>query len=163
MSINQSGLVTAKYEGFATIYATIMGVRAQAQVQVLPDSVLIITPYFVSANAGATQQFTANLYQVSRTTKQIVNSPLTLPSNLTWNIPSFSQYVPALSIFDIATVDANGLVTVKSNATTGFSTAIQAYIPGSGVGGAALLSVGTGGLSTNTSPGLGTVTVPSGI
>ncbi|MBY0426734.1 MAG: Ig-like domain-containing protein, partial [Cytophagales bacterium] len=62
LSISQTGLLTAHYEGNATIYATIKGITAQATVEVLPDSVILVTPYYVSKDPGTTQQFTAKLY-----------------------------------------------------------------------------------------------------
>ncbi|MBY0427122.1 MAG: hypothetical protein K2Q22_15915, partial [Cytophagales bacterium] len=99
------------------------------------------------------------LYKINRTTKQIdTTNLLTMPSNLTWSIPSFAQYSSALAIFDIATINSTGLATIKANASAGFSTGVHAYIPGTGVGGAALITINVPGLNG----GLNTATIPGG-
>ena len=150
LSINQTGLVTANNVGEAYVYATIKGIRAQAKIEVLPDSVLILNPYYANLDAGTTKQFTAELYKVNRSDKSI--SKIQTPSNIKWNIPKYADILPELSVFDIATVDQNGLVTMKSGASPGLATFLEAYIEGTYVYGYSVINVKIPGVNIPTVP-----------
>ncbi len=139
LSVNASGLVSASLIGNGILYATIKGIRAQAEIQVLPDTILIINPIYAEVSAGETKQYTADMYKVNR--NDLSTSILAPPSKLTWKIEKLGDILPALSIFDIATVSQSGLVTVKSDASPGFSSIVEAFIPDSYIYGSSLVSV----------------------
>jgi len=124
-SVNQSGLVTGLTIGETKVIATVDGIPGSAEIVVYPDTIIVITPFFVSKGAGQTQQLTATAYN-ART--QTAISAIT---SFTWTIPQLGAIYPALSIFDVATIDQNGLLTVKSDATIGMPSFIFANIPGS--------------------------------
>jgi len=134
-TVDANGLVSAVAIGHTYIQAKAKGIIGQAEIQVFPDTVVIVDPFYVSLGLGATKQFTAKAYDA----KQEPISELTGVTNFEWEIPSFGA---GFEMFDIATVDANGLVTINSNATLGMSSFLIANVTGSetAVGGA-LVSV----------------------
>jgi hypothetical protein len=120
-TVDASGVVTAKALGNTVITATSNGITGQAEVNVLPDTTIIVTPIMASIAPGATKQFTAQAYAVNKTTKAL--SAIAMPAGLTWEVP-----VTGVPIFDIATVSATGVVTMKSTATLGLSTVVIAHV-----------------------------------
>ncbi|MEI8280746.1 MAG: Ig-like domain-containing protein [Bacteroidota bacterium] len=122
-SIDANGKVTALHIGKTTVTATASGITGQAELDVLPDTAIVVTPYYSSIAPGNTQQFTATAYTVNHSNLNV--SAITMPSGLQWTIPTYG-----LSMLDIANVDANGLVTMKSSATAGLSTVLLAQING---------------------------------
>jgi hypothetical protein len=123
-SVDASGNITPLKVGTTTIRATSEGITGSAELVVSPNKVLIVDPYYTTVPAGQTKQFTAKQYEVVRANGELVLGSMTTPSGLTWEIPTYG-----FSIFDIATVDNNGLVTVKSNATLGLITYVMASDP----------------------------------
>lgn len=132
-TINANGLFTANDLGEVTVYATAEGVIGQAEVYVTPDTFIIVTPFSASKPKGGTQQYTAKTYKVDRNSgnlQEIANLP-----SLNWEVLTYG-----LPLFDIATVDNNGLATVRQSAMEGLSTVIMAsypnqptIVPGSGL------------------------------
>lgn len=118
-TVSSSGVVTARSIGNAYIYATAEGITAQAEVLVSPDTVIEITPYIASVTAGGTRQFTAKAYNAR-------NGMTLLPGVTTfdWFIPSYG-----ISMFDFATVNSSGVVSVNSNAMPGNMTFVAASLP----------------------------------
>lgn len=124
-SIDASGNVTPLKIGSTTIRAMAEGVVGEAELMVVSDKVIIVDPYYTTAAAGATKQFTAKQYQVVRDGGgELALGAMSTPNNLTWEIPTYG-----FSMFDIATIDNNGLATVKSSATPGLLTYVLAYNP----------------------------------
>jgi uncharacterized protein YjdB len=118
-TISSSGLLTARGVGNAYIFASAQGITAQAEVYVSPDTVIEITPYIASVTAGGTRQFVAKAYNAR-------NGMTLLPGITTfnWFVPSYG-----FSMFDFATVNQSGLVSVNSNALPGNLTFVAASLP----------------------------------
>lgn len=130
-TINSSGLLTGVGIGNAIVYAKADGVIGQAEVIVSPDTVIILSPMSVSLAPGATQQFTPTVYNLRTSTA------LTGFSGFTWTIPTYG-----IPMFDVATVNSSGLVTVKQNATPGFATVVECSLPSPTIySGGALINV----------------------
>ena len=119
-TVDQSGKVTGVSLGKAIITATASGITGQAEVDVLPDTVIMLNPIWASIAAGDSQQFTATTYTVNHSTKTLNTTPIANPS-LTWTIPTYG--VP---VFDIATVSGSGMVKMKSSATIGLGSIVMA-------------------------------------
>lgn len=118
-SINSSGLLTARGVGNAYVFASAQGITAQAEVFVSPDTVIEITPYIASVTAGGTRQFVAKAYNA--------RTGMTLLPGIT----SFNWFVPSYGfpMFDFATVNQSGLVSVNSSALPGNMTFVAASLP----------------------------------
>ncbi len=130
-SVDANGLVKGLKVGSTYIQASAKGIIGQAEIIVNPDTVIIVEPYYISLPAGGTQQFTAKAYNAR-------NGQL-LPgiTNFNWMIPTYG-----FPIFDIATVNSTGLVTMKPEAMPGMMSFVIATVPGNEeLGGAALLMV----------------------
>lgn len=154
-TVDANGNVTAKGLGHTIITATASGITGQAEVNVLPDTTIIVTPIMVSMGPGATKQFTAQAYAVNKTTKNL--TAISMPPGLTWEVPT-----TGISIFDIATVNASGLVTMSSSATFGLSTVVIAHVSSPTIEeGAALIMVSDCNCGTTT-PGVTGINVVSG-
>lgn len=154
-TVDGNGNVTAKSLGKTIITATTSGICGQAEVNVLPDTTIIVTPIMASLPAGATKQFTAQAYAVNKTTKSL--NPIAMPAGLTWEVPT-----TGIPIFDIASVNASGLVTMNSSATAGLSTVVVAHVSSPTIAeGAALVMVSMCNCGTTT-PGVNRITVAGG-
>lgn len=117
-SVDGSGRITALSLGKSVITATASGITGQAEIEVLPDTAVILTPYWASIAAGGSMTFTAKTYKVNRSDNSL--SEIANPS-LNWSIPTYG-----LPIFDIATVNSTGTVSMRSSATVGMSTFVLA-------------------------------------
>ncbi len=118
-SVDADGFVTANDIGNAYIYATSQGITGQAEIYVSPDTIIEITPFLASIPAGGTRQLTAKAYNI--------RNGVTLLSGITqfdWAIPTYG-----FGVFDFATIDNNGLVTVNNNALVGNLTFAVATLP----------------------------------
>lgn len=136
-SVNSSGLVTPVQTGETYIVARANGVFAKCELLVNSDTVVIVTPFYVDLNQGATQQFTAVAYHSTR--QGLTN---TYPINFSWAIPG---YGPGFEMFDIGTVTNNGLVTIKQDAMIGMASIVIAYETGRPhIGGGALIMISYG-------------------
>lgn len=132
-TVSSSGQVTAVNIGETKIKATAQGVVGFCDVIVSPDTIVIVTPYTANIAPGDTKQYTAKAYN-ART-----NSLIPSVTNFNWSIPTYG-----LSIFDIATVNSSGLVTMKSNAQLGLLTFVSASVVGNpNAMGAAGVAVGS--------------------
>lgn len=131
-SVDASGRVTAKGLGNAYIYAMADGITGQAEIYVSPDTVIEVTPFIAGIRAGGTQQFTAKAYNI-RTGGTLIPSI----TQFDWFIPSYG-----ISVFDFATVNASGVVSVESDALPGNMTFVAATVQGNPeVGGVAVIMV----------------------
>ncbi len=119
-TVDQSGKVSGVSIGKAIITATASGITGQAEVDVLPDTVIMLSPTWASLAAGDSQQFTATTYTVNHSSKLLNSTPIANPS-LTWTIPTYG-----VSLLDIATVSGSGMVKMKSSATIGLSSIVMA-------------------------------------
>ncbi|HOE04678.1 MAG TPA: Ig-like domain-containing protein [Bacteroidales bacterium] len=136
-TVNANGLVTPVQTGETYIVARCNGVFAKCELLVNPDTVVIVTPFYVDLNQGAQQQFTAVAYHNTR--QGLTN---TYPINFSWEIPS---YGPGFEMFDIGTVSTTGLVTIKQDAMIGMASMVIAYETGRPhIGGGALIMIGYG-------------------
>src|SRR5690606_16831062 len=93
-TVDAAGNVTAVALGKTIITATASGISGQAEVSVLPDTTIIVTPIMASISAGATKQFTAQAYAVNHATKTL--NAISMPAGLTWEVPT-----TGISMFDI--------------------------------------------------------------
>ncbi len=121
-TVDASGKVTALQLGSTVITATAKGVVGQAEVQVLPDTAIIVTPYMASIAPDGYKQLVAKAYTVDHSSKAV--SEITMPAGLKWEVPYTGGF------FDIATVDENtGMVHMKATSTTPFmSTIVIAHV-----------------------------------
>lgn len=119
-TVDANGKVTAKALGKTLISATCNGIIGQAEVDVLPDTTLIVTPFVASIGKGSSKQFSVQAYKVN--SDRSLNA-ISMPAGLAWEVPT-----TGMSIFDIASVNASGLVTVKSDAMVGLSTVVIAHV-----------------------------------
>jgi hypothetical protein len=127
VTVSNSGLVTPVYPGETYVYATIDGMIGQASIIVNPDTLVVVEPFYVNIPAGDTKQFTAKAYHITRTSANEIAGV-----NFAWEIPTYG-----FSMFDIATVNSTGLVTMKDDALAGMMTFVVAYdINNPNVGGA---------------------------
>jgi len=117
-SISDAGLVTGLGIGNATVFAKTDGIIGQAEVMVSPDTVIFLSPMSVSLAPGATHQFTATVYNIR------TNTTITGLTNFTWEIPTFG-----FPLFDIATVNSSGLVTMRQDAMAGLMTFVECSLP----------------------------------
>ncbi len=123
-SIDANGKLTALHPGTTKVLVTSNGIIAEAEVFIYPKSVIEVTPMVASIAPSKTRQFTAQTYLVSKSGNGYSLTATTNPADLKWEIPSFG-----IPIFDIATVNTTGLVTMKSNATVGMNSFLGAYSP----------------------------------
>ncbi len=117
-TIDQNGKVTAVSLGKTIVTATVSGITGQAEVDVLPDTAIIVAPFWATIAPSGTKQLVATTYKVDHSTMALsaIGNPAISWSVLTYGLP----------IFDIATVDGTGLVTMRSSATFGLSTVVMA-------------------------------------
>lgn len=124
-SIDANGTVSPLAVGETMVRVEASGLVATAELTVVPDEVLLLDPYFVSLGSNQSRQFTATLHPVTRVNGELALGAGSTPSNLQWEIPTYG-----FPIFDIATVNSSGLVTMRDNITPGVSTIVLASIPG---------------------------------
>ncbi len=117
-SINSSGLLTGLGIGNVTVFAKTDGIIGQAEAIVSPDTVIFLTPISVSLAAGATQQFTPTVYNIR------TGTTITGLTNFTWAVPTYG-----IPVFDVATVNNSGLVTMRQNAMAGLVTFVECSLP----------------------------------
>gem|GEM_PF-2495472 len=120
-SVDQNGNVTPIKPGRTLVKVSASGISAQAEVIVNTDTIIGIDPLVFTVAPGKTKQLTANVYKINRTSATKVGSA----KDVTWEIPQYG-----MSVFDVATIDKNGLVSAKSNATAGMTGIVLAYLKG---------------------------------
>ncbi len=120
VTVNASGLVTPVNPGETSVFATINGIMGQAFLTVNPDTMVVVEPFRTSIAAGATKQFTAKAYHLTRT-----NATEIPGIAFDWMIPTYG-----FSMFDIATVSNTGLVSMKNDAMAGMMTMVVATVNG---------------------------------
>jgi plastocyanin len=126
-SVSQSGVVTGLAVGETKVRVEAQGIVSEAAVYVAPTKTLVITPYYTTIAPSDTRQFTAQLYNVSRNSNgDFVLTAGVTPSNLHWEIPTYG-----FSMFDFATVNQQGLVTMKSDAMPAMMTVLLVSDPNS--------------------------------
>lgn len=123
-TIDASGNITAKKLGTTKVRAMAEGIVGEAELYIAPDKIILVDPYYTTVSAGKSKQLSAKQYQVIRSNGELALGASSTPNNLTWEVPTYG-----LAIFDIATVDNTGKVTVKSNATPGLITFAMASDP----------------------------------
>lgn len=143
-TVDATGKVTAVSLGKTVVTATASGITGQAEVDVLPDSMIVVTPFVASIGAGSSKQFTAQAYAVDHSSRSL--NTISMPAGLTWTVPT-----TGVSMFDIATVNATGLVTMNSSAMIGMSTVVLAHVSSPTIGsGAGLVMVSDCNCGTTT-------------
>jgi hypothetical protein len=160
-SIDANGKLTALHPGSTKVLVTSNGIIGESEVFIYPKSVIEVTPMVASIAPTKTRQFTAQTYLVSKSGSGYTLTATANPADLKWEIPSFG-----IALFDIATVNSTGLVTMKSGATVGLTSFIGASSPSNpdiemGVG---ILEVsdcdcGSGSGVTSISPGQSTYSI----
>jgi hypothetical protein len=140
VSVSNSGVVSVSDLGDAFIYASAKGVTGQAEIAVLPDSILMIEPFFVSLGGmdfitgtprTNEQVFTAKAYKINRDKyrNKVANffEEFTVPA-LDWMLPETG----------IPQVDDMYRVVTLSNAT---ATSVKATAIDNKMGASVLIAV----------------------
>ncbi|MCW3121301.1 MAG: hypothetical protein JWQ38_793 [Flavipsychrobacter sp.] len=154
-TIDATGKVTAVNLGKTIITATTNGITGQAEVDVLPDTAIMVTPIVASISPNGTKQFTAQAYAVNHSTKAL--NAITMPAGLKWEVPT-----TGVPVFDIASVSTTGLVTMNSSATVGLATVVIATVSSHTIAeGSALIMVSDCNCGTTTA-GVTHIKVTSG-
>lgn len=152
-TVSSSGLVTAKGLGTAYITASAQGISGQAEIYVSPDTIIQVTPFLASIPAGGNMQFTAKAYNI-RTGGTLLPGI----TNFDWFIPSYG-----IPMFDFATVNSSGLVSVNSNALIGNMTFVVASLAGNpDVGGVGVIMVSMCDCGAG-NPDVSTITIASAL
>lgn len=133
-TVDQSGKITGHTIGTTYVQATASGIVGQAEVNVYPDTVIVVDPFWVSnAQANQQQQYTATFYKFNLNSKTLDASPITAPGPVTWTLlptafitDMSDPFNPVTSFTSPATIDANGLLTVKSDANIGDMVLLEA-------------------------------------
>lgn len=129
-SVNENGEITAKKVGECMISATLEGVTGQCNIEVFPDTVVVVTPFMVNLKSGASKQLTATAYNAK--TGEAFNGV----TDFTWSNSSdiFDDMLKDMGDFDTPfggiNVNDNGLVTIDDMAMEGMSAIVVAHIPG---------------------------------
>lgn len=145
-TISNSGVFTAKSIGKTTIQATAEGIIGQAEVIVNPDTIIIIEPFMVTVAKGASHNLVAKTYKINRSTREV--NLISNPAGITWEVASMG-----LPMFDVASVDASGKVTVKQDAMEGVMAFVMASLPNTTVDpGVCTVMVGEEASSCNCGP-----------
>ena len=149
VTINSTGLVTAHNLGDAYVTAVAAGINGQAELTVNPDTVIMVSPFYVSLGGidpitfqpgPNSQNLTATTYKVDRnaykTHQANFLTQISNPSNLSWQLPLTG--IPAIdSFYDVVTLSnttsSGATVTKKSSVTGAGSTFVVAYVPGTGI------------------------------
>lgn len=154
-TIDQNGLVTCVGMGEVTIQAIAKGVIGEAYLEVYPDTMVVIEPFYASVAPGKTKQFTAKVYN-AKTNTVLSGVPLT------WELPTFPA---GFDILNIGTVSSTGLVTVKTDAIQGNASTVVCYVTGKEyTAGGAMVMVGVqaGDDCGSGNPAVASITVAEG-
>ncbi len=136
-TVNQDGLISPVKSGKTYIQVSSQGIIAQAELIVNPDTVVIVTPFYKDLEPGESFQFTAKAYKAER-------AGLTTEYPVTFNW-SVLDYGAGFEMFNIGTVNADGVLTVKSDAMIGLSSFVIAQDASNPyIGGAGMVTVGFG-------------------
>lgn len=148
-TVENDGTVTARKVGQAAVRATVKGVSGEAQVQVFPDTVVIVTPFYTSVAQGGSATFNAKVYKVT-SIDPVVMPEITSHAPLKWFMPTYG--VPGFDMFNIGTVTTSGnlnttaTLKVKQDAMAGLASFLLAQVGDSqDAVGAATVVVGIGG------------------
>ena len=146
ISVSATGEVSAKLIGSAYVKVTAAGLQAQSEIIVNPDTVLMVTPFYVNLGGMDYTAFppvpnptsvnlNATTYKVDRTAYRAKNGTNYLnvipnPSSLLWDIPLTG--VPEVdNLFNFLTLsnktNSGCTATLKSNATPGMATFVIAH------------------------------------
>ncbi|MGM0650853.1 MAG: Ig-like domain-containing protein, partial [Bacteroidota bacterium] len=136
-TVSSSGVITPERTGETTVSVSANGIRAHCEVLVNPDTLVIVSPLYKDMEQGESHQFEATAYELSRS-----GLGQTYDIDFNWFIP---DYGPGFEMFNIATVDDNGNVTVEQDAMMGMSTVLIAHDPANEyVAGGAMIMVNIG-------------------
>jgi hypothetical protein len=119
--VKQNGTFEARSIGKTKVKAVAKGIIGQAEVLVHPDTILKVSPFQATVNPGSSKQFQLDAYKIN-TNDQSVDT-IQNPSNIKWEVLNYG-----LPIFNIASVDQNGKVTVDNNASQGLNTTVIARV-----------------------------------
>jgi hypothetical protein len=120
-TVSSNGEITPVRTGKTHVSATADGIRAQCEVLINPDTVVIVSPLYVSMQQGESYQFSATAYE---NTRNGLGQEYAI--NFNWVVP---DYGPGFEMFNIATVDNTGNVTMENDAMMGMSTVVIAHDP----------------------------------
>lgn len=146
-TVNTNGEITAKKVGECMISATLDGVTGQCNIEVFPDTIVLVTPFMNTLEPGESKQLTATAYNAK------TGEPFNDVTEFTWDNSSdiFGDMFKDMGDFDNPfggiNVNSSGLVTVDQSAMEGISAIIVAMVPGNEESaGASMVNVMTGGI-----------------
>ncbi len=136
-TVDQSGRVTPRRVGEATLYAESDAIIGQCNITVNPDTAIIVEPFVWTMGAGDTKRFQAKTYRVTDRTafrngssgavSLIPNHP-----NTTWEDPLAS--FPPFNILELLSQNKDEAnIRMKSGTVVGLSSFIVAYVNGTGI------------------------------
>jgi uncharacterized protein YjdB len=143
-AIDDSGLLTGEKPGQTTVKATARGITGEASIEVKPDTVVVLDPVFASVEQGASQTFTATVYNAKN------GNEITSHADLNWAVPDYPSGFEQFEIGTIANITGSNNtqadINVKDDAFQGLSAPIVAQVGNSPFAvGAALVQVAVGG------------------
>lgn len=152
ITVSSSGLVTAKALGGAYVKVTAAGVMGQCEIEVNPDTVILVTPFMVTLGTDlmnplnppkTSENLTATTYKVDRTIYKNKSgnylSVIANPSNLVWDLPLTG--IPEIdNLFNVATLTNKSLTGVTVNSIQGkFGSTFVIAHAGDNAGGASVI------------------------
>ncbi len=153
ITVNSTGLVSAKVLGGAYVKVTANGVVGQAEIVVNPDTVIMVSPFYTTLGTDYTQlppvqktseNFTATTYVVNRTAYKN-HSPnflttISNPSNLQWDVPT-TGISEIDNLFNLVTLSNKTNNSVTATAINGKIGATFVVAHAGQLGGAAAIMV----------------------
>ena len=145
--INTTGMVSAKNIGKAYVNAIAGGISGEAELTVNPDTVILVTPFYVALGGvdpftflpgPSSQNLTVQTFKVDRNlyknNQANYLTQITNPSNLNWTLP-LTGIALVDTFYDLVTLSntssSGATITKKANAAG--ATFIIAHSPGSGI------------------------------
>jgi hypothetical protein len=116
VSVSSAGVVNALATGDAYIQVSANGVMGQAEISVIPDTAIVVTPFMVNLGGidpitlqpnPTSANLTATTYKINRTAYKAGSAnyltQIPNPSNLTWALPTTG--IPQIdNLFNVATL-----------------------------------------------------------
>lgn len=144
-TVDQTGRVTPKRVGEATLYAETDAIIGQCNITVNPDTAIIVEPFVWTMGAGDTKRFQARTYRVTDRTafrNGSAGAVALIPNhpNTKWMDP-FAAFPPFNIIELLSQNKDEANVRMKPGTLVGLSSFLLSYVDGTGIApGAALIN-----------------------